>query len=158
MKKAQIKMTETIAVLFVFLVLIVFGMIFYFQFQRSSLEQREAEIAGERAISTALQAAFLPELRCSKGENIPVRDCIDLYKLNFSKAKMEDEIDYYFDIFGYANISVKKLYPGPEEEWVLYDNPKPDFRRKARTPIPVSIFEPVKREFYFGVLNVEVYS
>lgn len=150
-------MTEAIAVIFIFFVLVLFGLIFYAQIQRSTLAEKEAAFAGERAISASLHALFLPELRCSKGENIPVKDCVDLYKLEITQRTMADERDYYFDLFRFAKVSVKEIYPG-EQEWVLYDMPKEGATRTARTPVPVSLFEPVQRTFHYGVLTIEVYS
>ncbi len=156
-KKAQVRMTETIAVLFIFFVLVLFGLIFYANIQKSSLEERTSELAVKHARDVALNALFLPELSCSKGENIPIKDCIDLYKLEFAHQKMQAEKDYYYDVLGFAKIYVNEIYPG-ENEFVLYDNALEGATRSIRTPIPVSLFDPVKKTFEYGVLTVETYS
>jgi hypothetical protein len=157
MKKAQIRMTETIAVLFVFFIIVVFGLIFYSQIQRSSFEKQKIAAAQEMSVSVSLRALFLPELRCSKGENIQVRDCIDLFKLESAGDVMDVQKDYYFHMFNFAKISVQEIYPG-NQNWVLYENVKEGATTTIRTPVPVSLFEPVQRNFRFGVLTIETYS
>ena len=157
-------MTETLAILFIFFVLIFFGLILYFQFQRSSVEKQRVEILSEQAIDISLVASFLPELICSKGEHIPTKDCIDLYKLKYFQEKIEDEEDYYFDYFAFSKIYVEQIHPEVNhdiplgEDNPIYDQEPAEWTRKNPTPINVVLYEPYKREFYFGVLNVEVYS
>jgi len=157
MKSAQIRMTETIAVIFVFFILVVFGFLVYSRFQRSAFQEEQARLAAEQSVSVALRALFLPELRCSRGENVPVRDCIDLYKLDAARTTMRAQQDYYFDLFGFAKLSVQELYPG-RQQWVLYENLKDSAALTITTPIPVSLLEPVQKNFRFGVLTIETYS
>ena len=156
-RKAQMRMMETIAVIFIFFILVLFGLIFFTQIQSSAFEERQAEAVAEQSISISLQAIFFPELQCSKGEGIPVRDCIDLFKLEAAQQKMQAEQDYYFDIFQFATITVQEIYPG-SRTWVLYNQTKEDATRRIRTPVPVSLFEPVQNDFRYGVLTIEVQS
>ena len=109
--KAQLQMTETVAVLIVFFILLMFGLLFYTRFQKSSLDEQRAEFASERSITISLTAMLLPELRCSKGDNVAIRDCIDMYKLDIAQQKMQQERDYYFDLFGFGRITVEEYYP-----------------------------------------------
>jgi cytoskeletal protein RodZ len=44
-KKAQLQMTETVAVLVVFFILLMFGLLFYTRFQRSALDEQRASRA-----------------------------------------------------------------------------------------------------------------
>ena len=155
--KAQIQMTETIAILVIFFILVMFGFLFYAQFERSSIDEKKVVFAGEKAISVSLHALLLPELRCGKGDNVPIKDCIDLYKLVISKQKMVDEPDYYFDILGFANITVQQYYP-TQKIWVLYDHPLENAPRRPRTSIPVALFDPVTKTYTYGVLTVAVYT
>ncbi len=156
-KKAQLQMTETVAVLIVFFILLMFGLLFYTRFQQSSLAEQRAEFAGERAITVSLTALLLPELRCSKGDNVAVRDCVDLYKLDIAQQTMQAEKDYYYDLFGFGRIYVDEYYPG-QNHWVLYDNPYPEATTQVKTPLPVALYDPLKKIYRFGVLNVEVMS
>ncbi|MBW2963692.1 hypothetical protein KY306_02875 [Candidatus Woesearchaeota archaeon] len=158
MKRAQIKMGETIAILFIFFVLILFGLVFYFQWQKSSFERQKVETFSEQTISKSLLASFLPELICSK-MGVPTKDCIDLDKLRLSDEKMKEELTYYFDLLGFTTIRVERLYPlESENEWILYDEKPAEISRKISTPMPVSLFEPISGKYYFGVLYVETYT
>ena len=156
-RKAQLQMTETVAVLIVFFILLMFGLLFYTRFQRSSLDEQRAEFASERAITISLTSMLLPELRCSKGDNVPVRDCVDLFKLDIAQKKMHEEKDYYFDLFGFARVSVEEYYPG-KNKWLLYENVNPEATVHVKTPIPVALYDPIQRTYRFGVLNIEVMS
>src|SRR3989344_754641 len=154
MKKAQIRITETIAILIIFFILVMFGIIFFSQIQRTTFDQRSIQAAGERAVSTSLNALFLPELACTKGDAVEIKDCIDIFKLEAAATAIQGNIDYYFDIFQYATIRVEELYPA-QREWALYsktrDGSVPDeFTPKATTPVPVSLYDPLSREQYFG--------
>lgn len=156
-KRAQLQMTETVAVLIVFFILLLFGLLFYTRFQRSALDEQRAEFAGERAITISLTSLLLPELKCSKGDNVPVRDCVDLFKIDVAQQKMQEERDYYFDLFGFARVSVEEYYPG-KNKWMLYENVNPDATSSVKTPIPVALYDPVQRTYRFGVLTIEVMS
>jgi hypothetical protein len=162
LRRGQLKMTETIAILIVFFLLVMFGLIFFTQIQKSSFEQKQVGVASERALSVSLHALFLPELRCSKGDNVPIKDCIDVYKLAPAKEEMSKNEDYYFDLLRFANITVIEQYPCDDSlddcMVILYENVKEDFRRKARTPIPVGLYDPVTKDYRYGVLTIEVYS
>lgn len=156
-KKAQIQMMETISILIIFFIIVLFGFLFYAQFQRSSYDEKKIVSAGEKAISISLQALLLPELRCSKGDNVVIKDCVDTSKLDISKRKMADEHDYYFDILGFANISVEQYYPS-EETIVLYDHSLANAPHRPRTSIPVALYDPITKTYRYGVLTVVVYT
>ena len=69
-KKAQLHMTETIAVIFIFFILVVFGMIFYAQYQKVAFKEKQEEILSTRAVQTTLRALYLSELENSVVKNI----------------------------------------------------------------------------------------
>ncbi|MBI4153360.1 hypothetical protein HY497_02455 [Candidatus Woesearchaeota archaeon] len=150
-------MTETIAILVIFFIIVLFGFMFYAQFQRSSYDENKVILAGEKAVSISLHALLLPELRCSKGDNVPIKDCLDLSKLDISVQKMAEERDYYFDIMGFARVSVQQYYP-TEQAWVLYDHPLENAPRVPQMNIPIALFDPITKTFRYGVLTVAVYT
>ena len=163
MKRGQIKMGETIAILFIFFVLILFGLVFYFQWQKSSFERQKIEVFSEQSISKSLLASFLPELVCSKTAGAPTKDCIDIFKLEKAADEMEDNLDYYFDIFGLMTLRVERIYiletePGSENSWVLYNQTPATVTRKIRTSVPVSLFDPIEKKYSFGVLYVDTFA
>lgn len=154
-------MGETIAILFVFFVLILFGLIFYFQWQKTSFERQRVEVFADKSISISQVATYLPELACSPRANLATGRCIDVLKLELAEEEMQAENDYYFDIFGFATIRVEKIYPEPtgeKAEWVLYNQTPPEITRKVNTPLPMVLYEPSSGDRNFGVLYVDVYT
>ena len=174
-RKAQMHMTETVAVLFIFLVLVVFGIIFYYQYQKGSLEEKQDELLGKRAIETTTQVLFLPELACSLEEAASIKDCFDLMKLRSiaeSDLFNENMENYYFNLFSYATIKVKQLYPEPREI-ILYEKEKtetledgtvvPGWENKKSTFFVITLRDeaassPGEPQFNFGYVEVTVYS
>ncbi len=150
-------MSETVAVIFIFFVLILFGLLFYSRYQNLAYKEEQQEILEKRAIATTLRTIFLPELLCTKGDAEPEDDCLDMWKVeamhesNFLEIRLAN---YYFDIFSYAKISVHQVYPplaagtsGAEPEGlVLYNQEPPEKQAEDGTPI-----EPNYQPSYFGV-------
>lgn len=166
-RKAQMQMMETIGVLFIFFVLVLFGIIFYFKYQQIALQEKQEELVVARAMDTTLQALFLPELQCSRGEAEPEDNCIDLVKLRAWNETREKYIDdYYFNLFSYSRIYVEEIYPG-NETWVLYEREKvdkygnPDWEFKEPTFFVVTLRDETEAGglvYRFGYMGVEVYS
>lgn len=157
-KKGQIHLTETVAVLFIFFVLIIFGMIFYSKYQQVSFKEKSEEFVASRAMDTTLRILFLPELVCSRGEAEQEDNCIDLMKLRHANEIMQDHAqDYYFDMMSYATITVTELFP-EEKTFVLYDQPKPNYTKKEPTYFVVSLRDDVRQKYGFGYVKVVVYS
>lgn len=155
-------MSETIAVLFIFFVLIVFGILFYSKYQQAAFKEKQEEILGARAIETTLKALFLPELMCTKGEAEPEDNCFDMLKLqvlNETLSKYGD--DYYFDVFSYARIYVQEVYP-EEKTWLLYDKVKPDAVMEEPSYFVITLKDETSGEteaqHHFGYVAVVVYS
>jgi hypothetical protein len=163
MKKAQIKMTETIGVLVVFFVLVLMGFIFYAQYQKGAIREEQEERHAKTAVATSLKVFYIPELRCSNlNENIPA--CIDRQKFNIFKTQINRNYNYYSIIFGKADIYVYNLVD--DETMSLY-NGTPS-RIGGMTPIrfPISIYDATGTGTCgtnigvckFGVLNIDVYE
>ena len=111
-RKGQMQMTETIAILFIFFILLLFGIIFYFRYQKIAFQEKQEELLGARAMESTLKALFMPELICSRGEAEPEDNCFDVLKLNATQETMKNYLDeYYFEMFSYATIIVQETYP-----------------------------------------------
>ena len=155
--KSQIQMGESIAILFIFFILVVFGFVFYMNIMKSSAKVEIEENIQLKAIGIAQKASFLPELQCSE-ENVRVEDCIDVLKLEFASGLLEENNIYYYDLFEFSNITVKRIFPPEiEKTWHLYNNTLTGYRNKLSTFIPVSLFNPDSKKYDFGILTVEVY-
>ena len=160
-------MSETIAVLFIFFVLIIFGIIFYYNYQKVAIAEKQEELLGARAMDTTLRSLFLPELQCTVQDAEPEENCIDLMKLRHADAVFQEYMsEYYFEIFSYAKISIVQVFPVEENEettYVLYDKPKPEYTRKEPTYFVVALRDEVAgksglAEYGYGYVTVEVYS
>ncbi len=141
-KKAQLHITETIAVLFIFFILVAFGLIFYARYQQTAAQEKQEQLLASRAMDTTIKALFLPELMCTKGEAEHEDNCVDLIKLNSAtpssspplsspppeptpktKSHFQDNSDYYFQLFSYSNITFIQVYP-TAQQWQIYNKQK----------------------------------
>jgi hypothetical protein len=157
--RAQIKMFETIGVLVVFFFILIAGAAFYFSLQESSLQKELAQQAQLRSLQSAQQAAFLPELDCSF-VGVARENCFDTLKLDAFAGLMRESSnrDAYFGLFGFANITVRQAYPALDTPVPLYLNPPPEYRRILRSHLPVLLYNPVSRDFAFGIMEVSTYA
>lgn len=150
-------MGESVAILFIFFILLVFGFVFYMNIMRGSTKVEIEENIQLKAISAAQKASFLPELQCSE-ENVRTEDCIDTYKLDAASKLLEDNSIYYYDVFEFSNIEVKRIFPEPEKIWPIYNNELTDYKNRISTFIPISLFNATSKKYDFGILAVEVYT
>ncbi len=160
-------MSETIAVLFIFFILVLFGSIFYYKYSEVSFNQQQDELFARRAIDTTTKTLFLPELLCSKGDAEAEQFCFDMMKLKSAESVFADNKNYYFNMFSYAKITVKQYYPevpdGGTDTWTIYDNQKPDTTKTKPTYFIVTLKDESQQSngeptYGFGVVTVEVYS
>ena len=161
-RKGQVHITETIAVLFIFFVLVLFGIIFYFQYQKAALKERQGELLELRAVDTTLLLLSMPELLCSRGDAEIVDNCFDLEKLSSAPKVFNKHVtDYYFNLFSFSTITVQEVYPG-NATFVLYDRKPLNYSNIEPTVFVVTLRNQSAlegRELYeFGYVRVEVYS
>ena len=154
-KNAQIQMMETIAVLFIFFILVVMGFVFYAKILKGNLELQKEESVQLNAIEVAQRASSLPELQCSE-DNIVSDNCIDLLKLEAASGIIQQNDVYYYDRLLFSKITVNEIYPD-DNEWNLYSRPLEDFSNKITTSIPISLFNPIQNKNAFGIMTVELF-
>ena len=155
-KKAQIQIGETIAVLFVFFILIIVGFIFYVKVIKGNLETEKEELSQLRSVGIAQRVMFLPELQCSE-DNIIIDNCVDILKLEFAQNIMSQNELYYYDLLEFSNVSILQIYPN-EAKWSIYSRNTEDFTNKFVTNVPISLYDPTTRKHGFGVLTIETLS
>jgi 4-hydroxyphenylpyruvate dioxygenase-like putative hemolysin len=151
MKKAQVQMIETIGVLIVFMILVVFGFIFYSQVQKSTFETKETEFSQLSAIEVAQKALFMPEIKCP----LDVEGCVDYLKMQAASNVMDEHRVFYYDIFGYANITVQEVFP-EKNSWTIYQNIYNSSRSSTR--IPINIYDADTDSYRFGIMVVDYYK
>jgi len=149
-------MMETIAVLFIFFVLVLVGFIFYIRIAQGNMEIDKEETRQLKAIEVAQRAMFFPELQCSE-ENIVASDCIDILKLNAAADIISQNQLYYYDRLGFSKIVVTEMYP-TSNNWTLYDRSLVKFADKITTHLPISIFDAKEKKYSFGIMKVDVYT
>lgn len=157
-------MTETIAVMFIFFILLSLGIVFYAKYSQGQAKAAEHERFGQKAMDMTLQTVFLPELICTNAEAETGSNCMDLQKLQYidaNKGLSGDE--YYFSIFSYSKIWVEQLSP-TEVSYIIYNNPKPESEYLEIIPsfFVVTLKDYLgtysgKSDYNYGVLHVEVY-
>ncbi len=155
-KKAQIQIGESLLILFIFFILLIFGFVFYMNVIKSSSKAEMEENIQLKAIGIAQKASFLPELQCSN-ENVRRESCIDLLKLSAAADLLDESYLYYYDVFEFSKIWVTQIFPEAGEELFLYNNPLTNWTNNITTFIPVSLFNETAGEYGFGILAVEVY-
>jgi hypothetical protein len=129
---------------------------------QTSIKYTAEEKFQERSVQIAQRVSFLPELLCSFDNDVET-NCIDWHKLR-SFATVYNESDEFFlfyqEDFKFSTITLTRIYPPPEESFVLYDNPVENVS-KISTFVPVSIKDDTRkyeRAYSLGILKIEVYK
>ena len=149
-------MMETIAILFIFFILVFLALVFFFGVMKVSVDEEIEESNELSSIETAQIASSLPELQCSQN-NILESNCIDILKLENSVSVINTT--NYFNLFAYSKITVKQKFPDPANNWTLYERePNEDDYDIRPTYFPISLFDPKTQNYYFGVMTIEVYT
>lgn len=162
MRKSQIKIMESMAVLFVFFILLGFGLIFYSKLQRGSIQETQSEFVTLSAIETAQLVSFLPELSCTQN-NVRIENCFDKLKLESFRNywnETTESLAYYNSLFGNTLITIEEIYPD-SNFFVVYNNSLSGNVTMLSTQVPILLFNataPKNKDFTFGVLEVNVYT
>lgn len=164
--KAQIRLTESIAVLFIFMLMVGIGMIFYFNAQKASISRKAEEDKSLKIVEIVLKVSAMPELQCPAEVN--VRNCIDLQMLKALAQRINSSPDlrdsYYYNIFLssriVAEIKHNDFDTADRRSLVLYDKSLPN-EESFHEIIPVVFYNSTgdkgigrKGEFYFGIINI----
>ncbi len=151
-------MTETIIVLAVFFILII---IFYPFYSNAAvdIDKEKNRMRQLEAVKIMKQVSSLVEIQCSE-RGIVKDGCIDLLKINGASEIMqkEENKEFYFDKFKFSRITIRQIYPEVKDIAVIYDNSIEDYSYKDMSNIPVSLFDPIKNEYHFGTIIVEIFS
>ncbi len=156
-KKAQIQIGETIAVLFVFFILIIIGFIFYVRVIKGNIESEKEEVSQLKSVGIAQRVMFLPELQCSEDIVEEITNCIDILKLEAAQNIISTNEIGYYDLFEFSEVNIAQIYP-TKDEWNIYSRTTQDFKNKFVTNVPISLYDPTTRKHSFGVLTIETLS
>lgn len=128
MRKAQVQMGESITIMIIVILLVVFGFIFYTKWSEARITSASSSMREEDAFATATIAASLPELQCSKN-NVLELNCYDMLKIKHMNGLLYDSekrrpfqsgqdsasteaFFFYSNLFRNARVSVYEVYPG----------------------------------------------
>lgn len=156
-KKAQIQIGETIAVLFVFFILIAVGIVFYVKVIKSNLESEKQDLSQLGSVAIAQRVMFMPEIQCSQDVVEEITNCIDILKLESAPSTIRENELYYYDLLEFGDVSISQIYPN-DARWALYSRKTKDFNNRFVTNVPISLFDPITRKNGFGVLTIETLS
>jgi len=154
MKKAQIKMLETIAVLIVFFFIIAFGLSFYARIRTINLEKEMLKAEEINSIKKANTIYFMPEIACLS--SMEETNCFDIYKLNSTRGIIKEDMAFYAEKLGSVTVRIEEIYP-EKRDWLVYNNSKNINRGKFHFEIPVKLYDPVLKEISFGLLCLDYY-
>jgi hypothetical protein len=157
-RSAQVKMGETIAIMFVFFILLIVGAVFYMNLQRTTVGREISQAQELRAVELSQIISFLPEAQCTES-NVVKASCFDLYKLiALGRVTATPKgLNLYAREFGTTTITLTEIYPY-EGNWTLYDNRKGNFTSAPVTHVPIMLFNTSSDKYYFGVLDITTYS
>ena len=151
----EIKSAETIMVLFVFIILVMFGLTFYVKLSASSAQQEKSDSTLKKAVEISQIFSNLPEVACTAA-NVRTESCIDRIKMETAMTIINESITYYYPYFGYSEIIVSEIYPD-KLSWVLYNNSL-ESASKISSQIPIAIYDGTTKSHYYGVMEVNYYE
>ena len=154
---------ETVAVLFIFFIIIALALVFYGSYQKSKVTQKLADIKRSESIRIAQTALNLPEISSSR-KGVSGINSIDLLKIEAFSSIINNNYELkkglYEQKFGTSTINIHEIYP-EENTWTLYDNPLSKYKSKYSFYLPVSIYNPLQRpsgKYSSGLIEVIHYS
>ncbi len=159
MKKAQMEINETIIVLFIFLMLVVFGVIFFARIQNINLlaEQRAAQNLDLIKVSQTISS--LPEMACSIG-GVQLDNCFDIMKAEAFKDILEQDKTYFTGTLLYnTNMTLRQYDPFNDiwtDTWEIYYNPLENSDQR-KVFVPVTLYDKKTATKSFGLMELTWY-
>jgi len=159
-RKAQIQINETIIVLFIFILIVIFGVVFFAKFQRVNVESERKSTQDLDLIKVSQIISSLPELSCSEG-NVQKDNCYDILKIEVFTKILEDNPEYFVGTqLCYTNITIRQYDPFNDvwpKTWYLYYSPlKGADTRKVF--VPAILYNKITTTKYFGIVELTWYA
>ena len=149
MKKGELTTLETILVIFIFIVLLIIGLIVFYRFNSLSIQREREEY---ETYKFELLVAVLPNMAELKCSNLNIEEeCIDVSKIGGFASLSKD----YFK--GKAiSISIEDVYL-KKESWKIYENKPRNYNRFINVSTPVTLYYPNEKKYSIGVLKLGRY-
>jgi hypothetical protein len=160
MKKSQMQMNETILVLFIFFLILIFALIFVSKIQNVKIERLKYSNENLEMIQVSKLLKKLPELSCSLN-NVLIDNCYDLIKITAFKELLETRKDYFVNSpLVTTNITVYLFDPfknADVKSWNIYDRPLNNSNVR-KMQFPITLYDPLTRTNSFGILEIGYYK
>jgi len=149
LKRGQLQIQESIFVLFIFFIILVIGMIVFYQMEFRSISKIGQESKDTTFFYLISYVPSMPELVCS--EKGIVDECMDI-----SKARAFSNLDdnYYRKIFGHRRIVLNIN----DEDIELFNWEPIEYSAERKIDTPVSVFNPRDGSYIIGILEVYNYD
>jgi len=165
--RGQIQLGETIAVVFIVMILLVIGMVFWNKVSNSNIRNIQSQSQELSVIEIANNVPELAELKCYEASVNQVK-CLDWYKIVAMSNAMKNTSDrsafiLYNNYFKNSKITIVKMYPttsGEVENITLYDSKIGNNTNSTTTlliPVPIHIKDYVNHQTFYGMIIVEGY-
>jgi len=159
MKKSQMQSNETILVLFIFFIILIFGFIFYSKIQNVAIERQQKAMENLNLIEVSKLLKDIPELSCSQ-KNAIIYNCYDLFKIDAFNELLKSRKDYFSNtpLFN-TNITVYQYDPYLNKDinmWNIYDNPLNNSNIR-KIFFPIEIYDPVSGTNSIGIVEINYY-
>ena len=156
MRKGQIQIQETVFVLIIFFIIILLGMVFFFQVQSANISKIYNDFQEDRFYNIIMWVQDMPELKVPDG--LGTKQCIDYYKaLSFSDLS-EDNKDKYIGDFGNTEIFLKTEEELNREGVKLYSNIPLRFSNVRIINSPVCLYDERDEKHKVAYLEVKWYQ
>jgi|TARA_Y100000310_G_C20599148_1_gene772073 hypothetical protein len=155
LKRGQVQLQTSILVVFVFLILVMGGMIIYFQIESRNIEAikyRNIQNEFDYMISSVPSS---PELGCSKmGVS---EECINVDNARAFRDSDSSSKEMYQDLYGYKKFVLNYTF-GEEEIIEMYDYQPSSYGGIRKIVSPVSVYIPRNDSYIIGMFEVYMYE
>jgi sensor histidine kinase regulating citrate/malate metabolism len=161
-KKGEMQFGETVFVVFIILIIIVLGFVFYSKIQEDNFKEELRKKSSQNLVLVAHSISSLPELECSIYKSSDFV-CVDKFKAKNIKAILEqarsEKNTYYFDFLNNLRISIHQVYPN-KQTYPIYDHYEGQSGGKPFLPVNVliNIYDPIEKTYSFGYMEIGLYE
>lgn len=156
--KAQIQLAETIAVLIVFTIFLVFGLYWFSQSAGETVNQNQAQLENLELLEMTKAIMSLPEIQCSIAAR-PDTSCVDLERIRALNNRTQEDPEtneHYQDRYdtntrGRYALEVIDVQTNTRYEIFNYTTNQAGASRQQQA-IPVVLYDPVEARNNFSML------
>ncbi len=148
------------AVIFVFLILLIFGIFWFFQQGVAQAGDLQEENFRLQLLEKTKEIMSLPEIQCSFAA-VPDTSCVDAYRVQAFATKVDTDEDFereYLERFFGQTLRIELVYPEQDRfppRIDVFDFAPAGSDNYQTAVIPITIYDPLTELSYLGVLILE---